>query len=294
MNTIKYNSHFICPRCKQNLSYIDNEDISRGAGAALACANDHSYTIDDGIPILLTAEDSLHSFVKEAFTDLACNYEKTIDREIRRYWGVRYEEFVRVICEMVKKEKPRSLLDIATGTGKIPRTIETNGKTGIRMCGIDITFPVLRAARARSEESHQDSSCELVCASAMNIPYPDETFDLVTCVLAGHHLDAKLFVSEARRVLARNGKLIIADVVASDFFRNPIGRAVLSVLLLGYVLVNKRARAKAEKEALRTIRTGPEWKDLLVNTDFSGISEECIKPRKPYYPGGIIISGIRA
>ncbi len=282
-------SRFICPRCGKALSYKKVESANH---ESLVCAESHAFSFDNGIPILLSEEDSLASHVKEAFSDLAQTYEQTVDRELRRYWGVSYDDFVQSVIETVVKSKPRNFLDIATGTGKIPRTL--GNRDGIRMSGLDITIEALRVGRARLESAKVGTRVELVCASAMNIPYADESFDVVTCILASHHLDVPRFLSEARRVLAKNGTLIIADVIASDFFRKGLGKLVLPLLLLGYVLTHKKARAQAEKEAFETILNGPEWKERLTVAGFTGIKEEFIKPKRPYYPGGMIMSGIRA
>jgi ubiquinone/menaquinone biosynthesis C-methylase UbiE len=270
-------------------------DNNSGRESNLQCTNNHSFSVIDGIPVLLTGEEegALDANVKEAFTDMSVNYESTIDYELRKYWGLEYRVFIDRICSMIGETKPVEILDLATGTARIPRNLTNTDGYNPQVTGIDITFPVLSIGRRLIERSEHALSIDLVCASALRLPFADERFDAISCGLATHHMDVDKMLSESYRVLKKNGRIIIADVVATEFFRSRIGRFVLSILLLGYVLTQKKSRAKAEKDAFYTLKTQSEWIEALVSAGFSEIKAEPIHPRKPYYPGGIFISAVR-
>ncbi len=54
-------------------------------------------------------------------------------------------------------------------------------------------------------------------AKAEDLPFPDMSFDLVTCRLAAHHFDKpRAFVAEAHRVLMPNGVLAVVDNISPD------------------------------------------------------------------------------
>lgn len=287
--TTTASSHLICPICKSDLSFSNREYLQQGS-ELLTCEHDHTFIVVENIPILLTQEDAPKSNVKEAFSDLATEYEKTIDEELFRYWGLHYDSFIETICEKVLVDHPKTILDVATGTAKIPRAITSSRNGSIRITGIDFTFPVLREANTLIRERHAKAKIDLLCASALHVPFPDGQFDMVTCVLASHHMDVARFLSEAHRVLKPGGKLIVADVVASDFFRSKKGRFILSFLLLGYTLSQRKARAQAEKDAFYTLHTPPEWEKLLDDSGFENIVEEIIPPKKSYYPAGMLVT----
>jgi len=58
------------------------------------------------------------------------------------------------------------------------------------------------------------------------LPFPDASFDLVTCRLAAHHFPAPAaFVGESRRVLKRGGTFALVDNVGPDAARTPTATA---------------------------------------------------------------------
>jgi len=99
------------------------------------------------------------------------------------------------------------MLDIATGGG---HTAARFGDRCRMAVASDLTFRMLTAARRRYPE--------LVCCQhdAEHVPYPDGSFDAVTCRIAPHHFPSiDAFVMEVARVLKPGGLLAIADNVAS-------------------------------------------------------------------------------
>jgi SAM-dependent methyltransferase len=81
-------------------------------------------------------------------------------------------------------------------------------------------------------------------ADAENLPFADETFDLVTCCIAPHHFpDVPWFVAEAARVLRSGGLLAVADNVV------PAGAAG------AYVNAFEKLRDPSHGRCL----TVPEW-----------------------------------
>lgn len=128
----------------------------------------------------------------------------------------------------------------------------------------------------------------------MALPFKDDVFDAVTCGLGTHHMDVPVLLSEIRRVLQRGGRLVLADVSASTFWRSFWGGILLKVLLRQYGLRNDSARAKAETEAFANVRTAGEWQALLGELGFTQIERHELSARRPWYPSGLTLKAIAA
>lgn len=230
--------------------------------------------------------------VIEAFTELAPRYEKTVDQELRRFWGLSYGQFIDRLSGLVLLSEGDVVLDVATGTALIP--LKVAHKVGVRgqVVGLDITLAMLRRAQKNAEAARSSSCINLVCASAMNMPFVEGTFDVVICGLGMHHMDVPEMLSEMRRVLKTEGQLIMADVGASAFWRSFWGMALLKILLARYGLTDRSARARAEMEAFPNIRTANEWHTILSGFGFTRIEITEFPARHRWYPCALIMKAV--
>ena len=235
-----------------------------------------------------------YQLVTEAFTELASSYHQTMDRELKEFWGVSYQEFIDRYLDQSALCQGDWVLDVATGTAFIPiRLAEKFGRFG-RVIGLDLTPAMLSEGQEHISRHGLQHSIWLVCASAMEMPFFNRVFDVVLCALGTHHMDVPRMLEEAGRVLKPGGKLLITDVGATRFWRSFWGRAIMHILLLQYRLTNRGARAQAEAEAFANVRTANEWRDLLGNQGFQEIEMEEMPSRRPWYPGGLMIRGRRS
>jgi ubiquinone/menaquinone biosynthesis C-methylase UbiE len=230
--------------------------------------------------------------VVEAFHELAPRYEETVDRELKEYWGLSYTQFVDRLVALASVQRGEQVLDLATGTAAIPRRlVDRVGQDG-RVVGLDITPAMLERGRESIEASTPSSRIRLVCASAMEIPFPDDSFDVVLCGLGTHHMHVPRMLFEVQRVLRTNGRMVMIDVGASAFWRSFLGALALRVLLVRYGLSRRDARAQAEVEAFRNVRTADEWKALLSKSGFSGIEVAESRALRPWYPSAVTMSAV--
>ncbi len=82
---------------------------------------------------------------------------------------------------------PITLLDIATGSADVPLMLHRRiQKYNLPLCmyASDISMVVLQEARHYAGET-----LPLICHDALALPYPDKSFDIVTCSKALHHFD---------------------------------------------------------------------------------------------------------
>ena len=128
---------------------------------------------------------------------------------------------------LIRALKPKRFevaLDVATGTGFT--AVALAGLVG-HVTGIDVTDEMLaQAGRLARERERTNVRFEL--GDALEIGYPNSSFDVVTTRRATHHFeDVPKFLREARRVLRTGGRVGIVDMSppeGAEAFSNRIER----------------------------------------------------------------------
>jgi len=112
------------------------------------------------------------------------------------------------VVSLVKPQRHWKALDVATGTGHTAFALAPHVAAVI---GIDLTGAML----AEAERLRQDRSIANILfqiGDVHQLPFDDESFDIVTCRRAAHHFsNVKLAVAEMHRVLRRGGIILIDD-----------------------------------------------------------------------------------
>jgi len=231
----------------------------------------------------------------ETFTELAPRYEEVVNAELNRFWGWSYTGFVNHLIQATPIPEKGKMLDLATGTGVIPITVASNGFGMSCVHGLDITISMLARARKKIDSGNIHKKIDLVCASAMDIPYGNNTFDLVTCALATHHMEVKILLSESWRILNEGGILSIADVGGSNLWKLPVVKFFLRIAAFIYFLFTENInRAWAEAGAVSNVRSKEEWFDLLTETGFQNIKITKLKSKYRWVPEPLVIQAIKS
>jgi ubiquinone/menaquinone biosynthesis C-methylase UbiE len=103
-------------------------------------------------------------------------------------------------------------LDVATGAG---HTAFCLAGAGFRVTASDLTPGMLE--RVREGAAERGLEIQTRQHSAEGLPYPDGTFDLVSCRVAPHHFSSPGdFVRESARVLKPGGWLLVIDGTVPD------------------------------------------------------------------------------
>lgn len=118
-----------------------------------------------------------------------------------------------LLFEIVKEHENTSLLDIATGGGHTANKLAPLFK---KVTALDLTPEMLDKAKGFIE-ANGHTNVSFVQGDAEALPFPDQTFDTVTCRIAPHHFpNIDLFAGEVSRVLTEDGLFILIDNVASE------------------------------------------------------------------------------
>ena len=141
-------------------------------------------------------------FVQDAFAKIARRYVIT-NHVLSMGTDILWR---RKVASIIQNLAPANLLDLATGTADLAMEISKKCP-GLRITGADFSAPMLDYARQRKVPN-----LELVQADAMQLPFPDGSFDAVTAAFGLRNMaswpDA---VWEMARVARPGGSLVILD-----------------------------------------------------------------------------------
>jgi len=130
------------------------------------------------------------------------------------------------VIELIKTEinEAQTLLDIGTGTGEIPIAISDNvGK----IIANDFSPEMVHVANSKIKElSINNISFQI--QDCYNLNYSDETFDVIIASNLLHLLDKpEQFLSSIKRLLKKNGKLIIPTFLHNESMKTKIVSKIL-------------------------------------------------------------------
>lgn len=113
---------------------------------------------------------------------------------------------------LARIQPSEQVLDVGCGTGTLALEVaRVTGHTG-RVVGIDPGTEQIARARSKAPQSH--AAIQFQVGLIEQIPFPDQTFDVVLSTLMMHHLPIGLKrqgLLEIARVLKPRGRLVIAD-----------------------------------------------------------------------------------
>ncbi|MCC0178320.1 methyltransferase domain-containing protein [Waterburya agarophytonicola K14] len=104
---------------------------------------------------------------------------------------------------------PENVIDVGCGIGG--STLHLAEKFGCNATGITLSPVQASRATERAREAGLDSGVRFEVANALEMPFANDTFDLVWSLESGEHMpDKAKFLAECYRVLKPGGKIIFA------------------------------------------------------------------------------------
>lgn len=171
----------------------------------------------------------------------------------------------------LKKEKPKLLLDIATGTGDLAITANKILNPD-KIIGIDISEGMLSFGREKLNKMNLQDKIQLISGDSENIPFNENHFDAATVAFGVRNfenLDKGL--AEINRVLKPGGSLVVLEFSKPKAF--PIKQLYnfyFNQILPGIgKIVSKDARAYSYlPESVQAFPDGINFINHLQKADF--------------------------
>ncbi len=172
-------------------------------------------------------------YVRDAFARIADRYVVTnhvLSGGMDIWWR-------RVVTSRIRKWRPRRLLDVASGTGDLALEIQ-DACPDCEVIASDFCAEMLAHAASRG-------IANTVVADALDLPYPDASFDIVTVAFGLRNMaDYPAALREMRRVLKPGGRLVVLDFsLPGGILRHPYR------LYLHHVLPRLAGLVTGEKDA---------------------------------------------
>ncbi len=150
---------------------------------------------------------------------------KNHDDEIRKQFTIQADrfsekgltlsssEYLRWVVSQLSLNPSFVVLDVAAGTGHLGRAI---APCVLRVVAVDLTPAMIAEGRREAEKAGLDN-ITFQQGRAENLPYPDNSFDMVVTRLSLHHFaDPSTGVREMARVCRRGCQIGIIDMISPD------------------------------------------------------------------------------
>ncbi len=123
------------------------------------------------------------------------------------------DEARRRFVEFVGPQASDRVLDVATGPGFLAFLF---AERAAQVVGIDLTPAMLTRAEA-NRQARQMNNLRFEAGDAESLAFPDQSFGIVTCGSAFHHLsDPARVLAEMVRVVRPGGRVALIDIVTSE------------------------------------------------------------------------------
>jgi demethylmenaquinone methyltransferase/2-methoxy-6-polyprenyl-1,4-benzoquinol methylase len=166
--------------------------------------------------------------VNDLFNIIAPRYDLINDLQsfgMHRYWK-------RRLVRETKGRPGERALDLCCGTGDVAFVL---ARRGLEVCGLDFSAPMLAVAEQRLKERFAGARVSFLRGDAQQIPFPDNTFDVVTISYGLRNLaDWEKGLREMQRVARPGGRVLVLDFARPD---NALWRAIYFGYLRIFVLV---------------------------------------------------------
>jgi demethylmenaquinone methyltransferase/2-methoxy-6-polyprenyl-1,4-benzoquinol methylase len=144
--------------------------------------------------------------VAQMFDTISGNYD-SLNRVISFGIDVKWR---KKVVQLVSEKNPKTILDIATGTGDL--AIMMANTSAEKIIGLDISQGMLDVGIKKITSKNLNLKIEMLNADSEAMPFEDNSFDAITVAFGirnFEHLDKGL--SEILRVLKPNGVFVILE-----------------------------------------------------------------------------------
>ena len=174
------------------------------------------------------------------------------------------------VIKLLKGEKPKTILDVATGTADF--AIETLKLNPDKIYGVDLSEKMLAVGRKKILNKSLADKIELLAGDAENLPFNDSTFDIITVGFGVRNFEnLEKGLTDMHRVLKENGKVAILEFSKPNAYllKKIYLFYFLKILpLIGKIISKDNAAYTYLPQSVLAFPDGEKFITILQNTGF--------------------------
>lgn len=197
---------------------------------------------------------------QKQFDNWAHSYDRSIVQHL--LFQPSYQLFLEELYRWRRDEPaPFDLLDIGCGTGTWTAMVAGSEMLSGRVIGLDYSRSMCEVAHGKAAAIPKDEAPVFINGDSEHLPFPDQSFDVVTCSNSFHHYPhQQATIHEMHRVLRPGGRLMLID----GFRDNVIGWTLFDFFI---------TRAESTPEAKVYHAPWSEIRDMFERAGFQNIRQ---------------------
>ncbi len=179
------------------------------------------------------------------------------------------------VVNLLKRNHPETILDIATGTGDLAINLAETGAE--KIIGLDISSGMLEIGKTKIQRKHLESKIEMVLGDSENIPFENNTFDAITVAFGIRNFESlEQGLKEILRVLKPGGSFVILEtsIPKKTPFRQGYFLYTKNILpLIGRIFSKDKSAYKYLSESASNFPYGEDLNNILRKIGFINVTD---------------------
>lgn len=180
------------------------------------------------------------------------------------------------VVDIVKQQQPKTVLDIATGTGDLAINLaETSAE---KIVGLDISPGMLSVGKEKVKAKQLDNRVDMIIGDSENMPFEDNTFDAITVAFGVRNFETlENGLKDILRVLKPGGTFVILETSVPTKFPFKQGYKVYSKFILptiGKLFSKDKTAYKYLSESASVFPYGEALNNILRNIGFINVEDK--------------------
>jgi len=210
--------------------------------------------------------------VTKMFDTISENYDG-LNRVISFGIDIRWR---KKVVAMLRKKRPDTILDIATGTGDLAINLAKTGAS--KIIGLDISAGMLAVGEKKVFHKNLQHTIQMMVGDSEDLPFEADSFDGITVAFGVRNFEnLEKGLSEIYRVLKPSGTLIILETSVPTKSPYKQGYTIYCKYLLpriGRIFSKDNAAYQYLSESAAVFPYGQDFNNILQKIGFIGIQNK--------------------